>query len=160
MPAIWMQLYCVRSCFSKWQPLECTSIVSGHAFQNASPLNAPLLCQVMLFKMPALWMHLHCARSCFSKCLPFECTSIAPGHAFQNACHLNAPLVRQVMLFKMAAIWNWMHLYFARSRFSKCQPFKCTSIVSGHTFQNASPLKAPPLRQVMLFKMPAIWMHL
>jgi hypothetical protein len=42
--------------FSKWQPFECTSIVPGHACQNASPLklNAPLLCQVMLLKMPAL----------------------------------------------------------------------------------------------------------
>jgi hypothetical protein len=33
------------------------SIASGHAFPNASPLNAPLLCQVTLFKMPAIRMH-------------------------------------------------------------------------------------------------------
>jgi hypothetical protein len=41
-----MQLYCASSCFSKWQPfeIECTSIAPGHAFQNARPLNAPLLC--------------------------------------------------------------------------------------------------------------------
>jgi hypothetical protein len=64
-------------------------IASGHAFQNASHLNAPLLCQVMLFKMPAIWMHLYCARSHFSKCQPFECTSIASGQAFQNAHPLN-----------------------------------------------------------------------
>jgi hypothetical protein len=34
--------------------------MGSHAFQNASPLNAPLLCQVTLFKMAA-----------------FECTSIS-----------------------------------------------------------------------------------
>jgi hypothetical protein len=35
-----------------------------------------------------------------------------------------------------------MHLYCARSRFSKCQPFECTSIAPGHAFQNASHLNA------------------
>jgi hypothetical protein len=30
------------------------SIASGHAFENGSPLNAPLFRQVMLFKMPAI----------------------------------------------------------------------------------------------------------
>jgi hypothetical protein len=79
------------------------------------------------------------------------------GHAFQNACYLNTPPLRQVMLFKMAAIW--MHLYCARSHFSKCQSFECSSIVSGHAFQNACHLNAPLLCQVMLFKMPAIWMQ-
>jgi hypothetical protein len=49
-----------------------------------------------------------------------------------------------------------MHIYCARSRFSKCQPFKCSSIASGHAFQNASHLNAALLRQVMLFKMAAI----
>jgi hypothetical protein len=36
----------------------------------------------------------------------FECTSIVSCHAFQNASHLelNASLLRQVMLFKMPAI--------------------------------------------------------
>jgi hypothetical protein len=44
------------SCFSKWQPfeIECISIASAHTFQNASHLNAALLCQVMLFKMAAI----------------------------------------------------------------------------------------------------------
>jgi hypothetical protein len=71
----WKHLYCIRSCFSKCLPFECSSIVSGHAFQNAGHLNARLLCQVMLFKMAALWnwTHLHCVRSCLSKCPPFEC---------------------------------------------------------------------------------------
>src|SRR4051812_13156413 len=36
-----------------------------------------------------------------------------------------------------------MHLYCARSRFSKCQLFECTFIVSGHTFQSARHLNAP-----------------
>jgi hypothetical protein len=54
-----MQLYCVRSCFSKWQSfeieeIECISFVSGHAFQNACYLNTPPLRQVMLFKMAAI----------------------------------------------------------------------------------------------------------
>jgi hypothetical protein len=36
-------------------PLErSVSRVSGHAFQNASHFNAPLLHQVMLFKIPAI----------------------------------------------------------------------------------------------------------
>jgi hypothetical protein len=51
----WMHLYCIRSCFSKCQPLECISIVSGHASQNACHLNAPLFRQVTLFKMAAMW---------------------------------------------------------------------------------------------------------
>jgi hypothetical protein len=34
--------------------LKCTSIVPDDAFKNTSPLNAPVLCQVMLFKMPAI----------------------------------------------------------------------------------------------------------
>jgi hypothetical protein len=38
----------------------------------------------------------------------------------------------------------------------KCLPFECTSIASGHAFQNGGHLKAPPLHQVMLFKMAAI----
>jgi hypothetical protein len=58
MAALWMHLHCVWSCFLKWQPFECTSTAPGHAFQNASHLNAPLLHQVTLFKMPAIWMHL------------------------------------------------------------------------------------------------------
>jgi hypothetical protein len=39
--------YCVRSCFSKCQLFECTSIAPGYAFQNDSHLNAALLCQVI-----------------------------------------------------------------------------------------------------------------
>jgi hypothetical protein len=69
-----MHLYCTRSRFSKCQPFERSSIASGHGFQNACHMNAPLLHQVML-----------------SKCLPFECTSIVSGHAFQNGGHLKAP---------------------------------------------------------------------
>jgi hypothetical protein len=34
------------------------------------------------------------------------------------------------------------------------------SIVPGHAFQNARHFNAAPLHQVMLFKMPAIWMRL
>jgi hypothetical protein len=51
-----MQLYCTRSRFSKRQPFEIEriSIVPGHAFQNASHLNAALLHQTMLFKMAAI----------------------------------------------------------------------------------------------------------
>jgi hypothetical protein len=103
-----MQLYCVRSYFSKWQPfeIECISIASGHAFQNARHLNAALLHQVMLFKMPVILKHLYCARSRFSKCQLFECSSIVSGHAFKNGSHLklNAALLHQVMLFKMPTI--------------------------------------------------------
>jgi hypothetical protein len=40
--------------------------------------------------------------------------------------------------------------------FQKFQPFECTSIAPGHAFQNSSHLNAPPLRQFMLFQMPAI----
>jgi hypothetical protein len=43
-----------------------------------------------------------------------------------------------------------------RSCFSKCLPFECSSIAAGHAFQNSSHLNAPPVRQVMFFKMPAI----
>jgi hypothetical protein len=39
---------------SHFEKFECTSIAPGHAFQNASDLNAALLRQVMLFKIPAL----------------------------------------------------------------------------------------------------------
>jgi hypothetical protein len=53
MPAIWMHLYCTRSCFSKFHPFEFTSIAPGHAFQNSTHLNSPPLHRVMLFKMPA-----------------------------------------------------------------------------------------------------------
>jgi hypothetical protein len=37
-----MQIYYVRSCFSKWQPfeIECISIASGHAFHNRPALNS------------------------------------------------------------------------------------------------------------------------
>jgi hypothetical protein len=146
---------CVRSCLSKCPPFECTSIASGHAFQNVRHLNAP---QVTLFKMPAIWMQLYCVRSCFSKQQPFECTSVVPGHAFQNSGHLNAALLHQVMLFKYSSSLNapllcqvmlfkiptiWMLLHCTRS-----------------CFQNASHLNASLLCQIMLFKMPAIWMHL
>jgi hypothetical protein len=73
-----MHLYCVKSCFSKFQPFECTSIAPGHAFQNASHLNS----------------------------IQIECISIVSGHAFQNGSHLKlkASLLHQVMLFKMPAI--------------------------------------------------------
>jgi hypothetical protein len=60
-------------------------IVSGQAFQNTSPLNAPPLRQVMLFKMPAIRMQVYCT-------------------AFQNARHLNAPPLHQAMPFKIPAI--------------------------------------------------------
>jgi hypothetical protein len=43
------------------QSFECSSIVSGHAFQNACHLNTPLFHLVMLLKMPAIWMHLYFA---------------------------------------------------------------------------------------------------
>jgi hypothetical protein len=56
-----MQLYCARSRFSKCWPFEHTSIELGHAFQNSSHLNPPLLHQVMLFKMPAISMQLYCS---------------------------------------------------------------------------------------------------
>jgi hypothetical protein len=62
-----------------------------------------------------------------------------------------------------------MHHHCARSRFSKCQPFECSSIASGHAFQkcppfdwtsiapghafqNASALNAPLLRQGHAFQ--------
>jgi hypothetical protein len=52
IPAIWMLLHCASSCFSKCQLFECISIVSGHAFQNACHLNAPLLCHNLSLPFP------------------------------------------------------------------------------------------------------------
>jgi hypothetical protein len=63
-----MHLFRARSHLSKWQPFDRTSIAPGHAFQNGSHLNPPLLIvsghafqnahsnapQVMLFKILAI----------------------------------------------------------------------------------------------------------